>query len=304
MTGQDVVDIARAELLDVGSTTKLTDDLALVGVNKYLAQLVDALILWNAKEILGTWATLPFVEDEGTYDLPDGDPDPEFKCPIMTRKHVGFMYLRGIPLPPLTDHQYRQYEESERQDVGIGTGDGATTVFTDTLSETPVRTNKVIVTYISGDVAYKLEDDGAGVFTGDGTGTITYATGAISVTLDNAPDSGYAIHCHYQSTQGTPQGWIIRHDADGNKKLEISPAPDENFINTYPDFELNYFRNYTPLTALSGTMPCDSRFKYDASEYLKLFVQLILRRVSNVDVVMANWVRSKTFNISVWIDQT
>ena len=205
--------IARAELLDVGSATKLTPDLALVGVNKYLAQLVDALILWNAKEILGAWAEVAFVAGDNAYDISEGALTPEFKCPIMARKDLGFVYINSCPLPVLTDHQYKLYAQAE--------ADGAT----------------------------------------------------------------------------VPQGWIIRHNAAGAKKLIILPAPDATFIADYANFELNYFRDYVPRLDLDETMPCDDRFRYDASEYLKLFVQLILRKVSNVDVVMANWVRSKTFNI-------
>jgi len=300
MTGADVVAIARAELLDVGSATKLTADLALVALNKYLAQLNDALILWNAKEVLGAWSTVAFVENEGSYSLAEGVLTPEFKCPIMATKELGFVYIRGVPLPALTDYQFQLSEESERSDIGIGTGDGVTVTFGDTLTQLPVRTNTVVVTYISSDVAYKLEDDGAGAFAGDGTGTIDYTTGAISVTCSNAPDDGDSINCHYQSPQGTPMGWIIRHSnaaTGGVKQLEITPAPDENFINSYPDFQLNYFRDFVPLTAVDNTMPCDDRFRYDASEYLKLFTQLVLRKVSNVDMVLQNWVRSRTFSI-------
>jgi hypothetical protein len=77
----------------------------------------------------------------------------------------------------------------------IGTGDGVTTTFTDTLANTLVAARTVVVT--AG--AVTGTDDGEGNITGSGiaSGTINYTTGAISVTFSVAPAGAAAVECDY-----------------------------------------------------------------------------------------------------------
>lgn len=77
----------------------------------------------------------------------------------------------------------------------IGTGDGTTTSFSGTLSNTPIVPKTVTVT--AGDVTGT--DDGNGNITGTGisSGTIDYDTGEISVSFDSAPASGVSIDVDY-----------------------------------------------------------------------------------------------------------
>jgi hypothetical protein len=72
----------------------------------------------------------------------------------------------------------------------IGTGTGAIATFTGNLVPTPVRPNSVSVTNVGSTVV--AADDGNGNLTGTGisSGTINYATGAISVTYSSNPASG------------------------------------------------------------------------------------------------------------------
>ena len=76
----------------------------------------------------------------------------------------------------------------------IGTGDGGTTVFSDTLTD-PVKTGTLSIT----DTVETFTDNGDGSLTGDqgGTGTIIYTTGAWSVTFNTAPAGGQAITAGY-----------------------------------------------------------------------------------------------------------
>jgi len=81
----------------------------------------------------------------------------------------------------------------------IGTGDGATTSFSATLTYLPVVAGTLNISYTIGGVAYTATDDGAGNITGtDVTGTIDYTTGAVSLTFTTAPDAGTAISATYQ----------------------------------------------------------------------------------------------------------
>lgn len=76
----------------------------------------------------------------------------------------------------------------------IGTGDGATLTFADTLTNPLVagRTINVTAGAVTG------TDNGSGVISGSGiTGTINYTTGAISVTFTVAPAGAVAIECDY-----------------------------------------------------------------------------------------------------------
>ena len=82
------------------------------------------------------------------------------------------------------------YEES------VGTGDGSTTSFSGTLANAPVNSAQIEIT----DGTETFTDwDGDGNLTGDagGTGTITYSSGAWSVTFNAAPANGAAITAYY-----------------------------------------------------------------------------------------------------------
>lgn len=77
----------------------------------------------------------------------------------------------------------------------VGSGDGVTTAFSFTLSAAPVLRNQV--TFSAIDVSnngLRLSDDGTGLLTGDGTGTINYVTGAVTLNFSIAPASGSDIN--------------------------------------------------------------------------------------------------------------
>ena len=59
--------------------------------------------------------------------------------------------------------------------------------YSKTLQPLPAP-GSVRIDYTSGEEAQQLNDDGAGGITGDGTGTVDYASGALAVTLDALPD--------------------------------------------------------------------------------------------------------------------
>ncbi len=79
----------------------------------------------------------------------------------------------------------------------IGTGNGALTEFTNTLSFSPIRPGTVVVT----DGTQVLSDNGNGVLIGDvggGANTVNYQTGAIAVSFAGAPDAADAIEVNFE----------------------------------------------------------------------------------------------------------
>lgn len=76
----------------------------------------------------------------------------------------------------------------------VGTGNGTTVTFTHTMANIPVLAGSVSVT--AGSVTGT--DNGSGTISGTGiSGTINYATGALSVTFTTAPASGTAVTTSY-----------------------------------------------------------------------------------------------------------
>jgi hypothetical protein len=117
------------------------------------------------------------------------------------------------------------YPSEEVPEDGIGTGDGATTLFTATLSWVPIRLLSFKVT--DGSVTYR--DDGLGVIRDSGgvsRGTINYASGAISVTFAVAPANGNAITCTYE------------YDSEGSDKLGSMAILVSAFTVTARSFKL------------------------------------------------------------------
>jgi hypothetical protein len=86
----------------------------------------------------------------------------------------------------------------------VGTGDGVTSTFTRTLTNSPTR-QPLSTTFVVTDGSQTLTDDGDGVFTGNGSGTVSYGNedvaGAISVTFTSPPANGATITVAYSHCQ-------------------------------------------------------------------------------------------------------
>lgn len=96
-----------------------------------------------------------------------------------------------------------------------GTGNGSTQTFTHTLSviSAPKTAMYISVT----DTVETFTDDRNGVMIGNlgGTGTVNYATGAVSVTFNTAPTNSQAITCSYYHETSTTTG-ILDFTGSGN----------------------------------------------------------------------------------------
>jgi hypothetical protein len=67
---------------------------------------------------------------------------------------------------------------------------GAQTDYTGTLVKTPIDADTVVITD-NDTVPQVLEDDAAGIFTGDGSGTVDFETGAYAVSFNTAPTGDF-----------------------------------------------------------------------------------------------------------------
>jgi len=134
-------------------------------------------------------------------------------------------YISGVALQFVPDSLYfyqlyspRLYNKTET------TGDGVTANFTGTLSGTPILRNDVLFTSIdANNNGLKLYDNGAGVFEGDGLGTINYITGAYDITFTAAPGSGENVVSQtYNYKPARPESILYFEDT-----FVLRPIPDQ-----------------------------------------------------------------------------
>ena len=117
----------------------------------------------------------------------------------------------------------------------IASGDGATFIFSGTLSSIPILRGKVTISMVDtvGD-SKKVYDDGDGILSGDGTGTIDYLTGAWDITWTDAVGAGEPIIAMtYPYTAARPDSILFF-----SNKFVLRPVPDK----VYPVQVGVYFR--------------------------------------------------------------
>jgi len=111
----------------------------------------------------------------------------------------------------------------------IGTGDGNTKEFTDTLEHPPVAPNTVTVYFTIEGATYSGSDDGSGSISGAyiSSGSINYTTGLINLTFTTAPDNGTNMTCNYTKQAYSWSGNVCTID------LMFPVANDYLASNTY-----------------------------------------------------------------------
>ena len=144
----------------------------------------------------------------------------------------------------------------------IGTGDNFGTVaFSGTLQSPPITAGSLVITFTDS-TGRTMTDDGANAFTGYGTGTINYTTGAWTITASGAPDNLTSIYAAYTTTAGAPKskaGFVrasrlyMWGDSDYPSRLWYSAPNDETSWEGYVDIDaldgqpliscVNYFQS-------------------------------------------------------------
>ncbi len=124
----------------------------------------------------------------------------------------------------------------------VGLVDGINTAYT-VAGATVILPGSVIIT--SSNPQQTLVDDGVGGFTGDGTGTVNYATGAISVTFTTAPAVGATVSVHYSFGNTDPVMMIANFITNTNTKELI--VASTKYVNRYNP-TLNILQELVPAT--------------------------------------------------------
>lgn len=96
--------------------------------------------------------------------------------------------------------------------------------------------------------AQSVTDDGLGGFTGDGTGTINYTTGAVSITFNTAPTAG-TVRATYSFMPGNPVMMIANFITATNVKQLI--VADTDYVNRY-NSTTNILEDISPAGAYTG----------------------------------------------------
>ena len=129
----------------------------------------------------------------------------------------------------------------------IGTnGDGVTVAFTGTLSSKPILKNNVTFTSIDSlNDGLELHDDGAGILSGDGVGTINYLTGAYTLTFSAAPGDGKNIDSQTVPYVASVPQTILYF----TNEMVMRPVPDKPYR-----VEIQVYKQPTELL-LDGSSP-------------------------------------------------
>jgi len=148
-----------------------------------------------------------------------------FKDEYITIHDPVYIAGRQVFLSQSRDQFYGLYPLTNSL-LNVGTGDGATVLFSGTLSAFPVLSNNVVFSAVDvngqGLAAY---DVGGGVFAGDGVGTIDYTTGVWTMTFNNAPEAGGIIQAQvipYKASIPTAMLFF-------ENKFTLRPVPDRPY---------------------------------------------------------------------------
>lgn len=129
-------------------------------------------------------------------------------------------YADGFPLIFYEDPDifYQDWPQQYNVD-SVATGDGVTTTFASTTQGFPIIPGTFFIT----DGTQVLQDNGSSLLAGDGSGTITYSTGAFSATFTTAPTTADTIYDKYQACQeNRPQGILFYEN-----EFTLMPVPDQ-----------------------------------------------------------------------------
>lgn len=129
-------------------------------------------------------------------------------------------YADGFPLIFYEDPDifYQDWPQQYNVD-SVGAGDGSTVLFEGTTQGFPLIAGSYFIT----DGTQVLQDDGEGLLTGDGSGTIDYTTGDFSATFSTAPASTDTVYDKYIAYTGNrPQGVLFFEN-----QFELMPVPDQ-----------------------------------------------------------------------------
>lgn len=206
------------------SETQLTTDQIDDYINTFvLYDFPENLRLFTLRTTL-TFYTEPNVDTYETETSDSTDPLYNFKNKYITVHDP--IYIAGYPVLFSQDRTefYGMYPLYNTIQTTGSTGDAVTTNFSGTLSTTPILRNNVVFTSkTAANAGLELHDDGSGILSGDGTGTINYISGVFTLAFSTAPGSGEAINSQVVLYQAARPDSILYFE----NKLVVRPVPDQ-----------------------------------------------------------------------------
>ena len=225
--------------------------------NADLDEYINTFVLYDFPENLRTFTlreqftffTEPNVD---TYDSSNTDFDPNIYISVHPP-----LYIAGYESTYSQSETefYRNYPLTNEISQ-IGTGDGATVLFSGTLTNIPVLQNQVLFSSIDGsNGGLQVNDDGAGNLTGDGTGTINYVTGVYSFTFDTAPGVSEEVFSQTRPyVASRPYGLLFFQN-----KFILRPVPDKVYR-----VEIDVYKRPTELLSANQSPELNQWWQYIA----------------------------------------
>lgn len=163
----------------------------------------------------------------------------------VTRKRDGYSgFANGLKS---TYTESRMVHQLANVAPATGAIDGVNKTYTWTLTG-PVARGTVVIT--GSNPVQVLTDDGAGSFTGAGTGTINYTTGAVSITFTAAPIALSTVLLTYSYHQGLPVMGVMSFYPTNNVRQMI--LADTTYVNRYNP-TTDRLDDISSVTAYNGT---------------------------------------------------
>ncbi|MES2409029.1 MAG: hypothetical protein V4509_01870 [Patescibacteria group bacterium] len=170
--------------------------------------------------------TFPLEQNVSTYTLP-GD----FTDGLAFTHVEPKLYVNGVPIRYTQDTDvFYGVIPANFSTEQVGVGNGVTTSFNYTTNFQPIVSgfpSSVMVAVIPGQtnppgIQEQLVDDGFGILDGDGTGTVNYISGAISVTPTTIPAVNSTIEVTYHFEQVGRPNTVLFY----NRQFIFYPTPD------------------------------------------------------------------------------
>jgi len=232
----------------------ITDDVAECGSDILGVQADGEDVWFRAYQSLAGSFVYAGSPNSGIYKIPTANPDSPVDQAVSNYRfgvfHIGqnrsFASQRngtvagnkdstGLYLSYIDKDQLSDYTQVTGE--SFGTGDGSTKLFTHTLSAISAPKTAMYVSVTDGTETFVDDRDGNMIGSLGGTGTVNYATGAVSVTFNTAPNNSQAITCSYYHETSTSTG-ILDYSGGFNGQGK-SFRQDDGAGNTMAIFNLN-----------------------------------------------------------------
>lgn len=171
------------------------------------------------------------------------------------------LYLSAIDHALLSDFTQTTAE-------AFGTGDGSTKTFPHTLAVVTGAKTAMYPSVTDGTETFTDDRNGNMVGSLGGTGTINYATGAVSVTFNTAPANLAAITCSYY-TEDAPASGVLNFDTSstgaGKPKIFRQDDGGGNLMAIMPFLDVDYCfhpkKTWALTTALDDTTTTNKPYR-------------------------------------------